>query len=60
MNYRIQDLGRQIVNDQEWVVYVGTPVYSVLAKQSAKFLIYRGTTLDINPWKQTVGLQWDY
>lgn len=60
LNSRVEHMGKEIIGNKEWIVYVGTPVYAVLSRKPAKFLIYEGTILNVDPWTQSVGLQWNY
>lgn len=57
---RVDDLGKRYLEDREWIVYVGTPLYALATKKPAKVLIYKGTTFNIDPWNNAVGLQWSY
>lgn len=57
---RLDVISKNIMRTNEWLVYVGTPVYSIASKQPAKILIYKGTTFNVDPWNQSVGLQWNY
>lgn len=60
INKRVEQLGKDITHDREWIIYIGTPAYALLAKKPAKILIYKGTTFNVDPWNQAVGLQWSY
>jgi hypothetical protein len=51
---------KRVLKDKEWMVYVGTPVYAIASKRPAKILIWRGTTISVDPWTQSFGLQWSY
>ena len=57
---KMEKIGREVVSDQEWAVYLVTPIYSLVTRQPAKFLIYKGTTLSLDPRGAAVGIQWNY
>lgn len=56
----VENIGKKITNDHEWIVYIGTPAYAILSKKPAKILIFKGTTFNVDPWNRSVGLQWSY
>lgn len=57
---RVERIGKNITNEREWLVYVGTPAYAIISRKPAKILVYKGTTFNIDPWNNAVGLQWSY
>lgn len=57
---QIDQIGKQFTAEHEWTVYIGTPMYALATKRPANILIYRGTTIKLDPWQQSVGLQWNY
>lgn len=57
---KVENIGKQITNDREWIIYIGTPAYAIAARKPAKILIYKGTTFNVDPWNKSVGLQWSY
>ena len=56
----VDKLGKKIVSDHEWLVYIGTPAYAIAARKPAKILIFKGTTINVDPWQRAIGLQWSY
>lgn len=60
INERVQRISKELTRENEWVVYVGTPIYALAARKPAKILIYKGTILNIDPWNKSLGFQWNY
>ena len=60
INKKVENISQYIIKDREWIVYLGSPIYSIAAHQPAKILVYKGTTLTINPWSNSVGMQWNF
>lgn len=56
----LQKKGDEIAKDNKMLVYFLTPMYAIAAHQPAKILLFRGTTFNIDPWNNFVGLQWSY
>lgn len=56
----VERYGKKITHNNEWVVYVGTPLYAVVSRKPAKIHIYRGITFNVDLWNQAVALQWSY
>ena len=57
---KVEMIGNNILKGNEWLVYVGTPAYSIAVRKPAEIKIYKGTMFTVDPWKQAVGLQWNY
>lgn len=57
---KVENFGNLIIKDRDWIVYVGTPMYAFATHRPAKFLVYKGTTFNVDPWNKAVGLQWSY
>ena len=57
---KVEDFGKKIVNNNEWLVYAATPMYAVASGETAHFHVYRGWILGINVKKETVLIQWSY
>jgi hypothetical protein len=56
----VEEFGRRITDNHKWLVYAASPIYSIAARKPASIFIYRGTTLNVDPWNQAVALQWNY
>ena len=56
----VDKFGKEITNNNQWLVYVGAPMYAMAARQPAKILLYKGTVLTMDPYQHMVGLQWSY
>ena len=56
----IDRIGKQIIDNNDWMIYIGTPAYALISRKPARILIYKGTTLNVDPWNQSLGLQWNY
>jgi hypothetical protein len=57
---RVERYGKELTKNHEWLVYAATPIYAIASQKPAKFMIYKGTTLNVDPWKQSLGIQWSY
>lgn len=55
-----ENYGKKIVNGNEWIVYAATPAYAVMSGQTARFHLYKGTTLGVNVKSQSLIFQWSY
>jgi hypothetical protein len=55
-----EKLGKKLAAEHEWLVYTATPIYALASRQPAKILLYKGTILSIDPFKQAIGIQWNY
>lgn len=60
ISQKAERISQAIVKNREWIVYIGSPIYSIAAHQPAKILVYKGTTLSIDPWSNKVAIQWNY
>lgn len=60
ISQKAERISEAIVKDHEWLVYVGSPLYAVINRRPAKFLIYKGTTFNVDVFNNSVGLQWNY
>lgn len=60
ISQRAEKISQAIIKDREWIVYLGSPIYSIAVHQPAKILIYKGATISIDPWKNSLALQWNY
>jgi hypothetical protein len=55
-----EKIGKRITENNQWLVYVGSPIYALASHQPAKILLFRGTVLSVDPFHQGLGLQWSY
>ncbi len=60
INRNIEDYGKRITRNNEWLVYAATPLYAIASQKPATIKVYKGTTISVDPWKQAVALQWNY
>lgn len=56
----VENYGKKLARNNEWLVYAATPMYAIAMRKPAKILVYRGVTLNIDPWTETIGFQWTY
>lgn len=57
---KIENYGKYIVQDQDWLIYAATPMYAIAAKQSARIMINHNLMMNVDLNKSTLGLQWNY
>lgn len=57
---RIENSGKEMVRGNEWIVYAAHPAYAVATRRPAHILIRRGTTLSVDVWTQSVGVEWAF
>jgi hypothetical protein len=60
ISLKAENIGKNIMNDNKWMVYALTPAYSIVSHQPVKVMIYKGTVLTVDPYNSTVGIQWSY
>lgn len=60
LSRRIELIGKNLAQDHQWVVYVATPAYELVAHQPVKLFVHSGTTMTLDPFNKFVGLQWSY
>ena len=56
----VDKFSRRITDQHRWLVYVGSPVYSMALKKPVNIAVYRGTTISMYPWNDTFYLKWNY
>lgn len=56
----LESMGKKVVDNNKYLVYVATPAYAVLSGQAASFAVYRGVIFNVNIRQQAVALQWTY
>lgn len=55
-----EEYGNRLIKGNEWLVYVASPVYSIVVGKPANFHIYKGYMLSIDVKKELVAVQWSY
>jgi hypothetical protein len=58
MNANIERLGREIVRNEEWLVFAATPAYMLFSGQTAQIKLHDNWYMDINGSKQYAGIRW--
>jgi len=56
----IEKIGKHILDDNQYIVYVATPAYAFLSGQPASFKLHRALILRVDIKQTAVGLQWNY
>lgn len=60
IGYNVEKTLKSFADNNKYLVYVGTPVLSLLANRTANVRIYRGTSVGYDPKDRVVSLNWAY
>ena len=60
LSSRVDTYSRKIATTNEWLMYSAVPIYTLGTKEPIKFLLYKGTTLDLNLKKSAIFVEWSY
>jgi hypothetical protein len=56
----VESFGKEIVENNQWIVYAATPMYATLSGQPARFHVYKGVVLGVNVRNNSAFVQWTY
>lgn len=57
---RMEARAKQIVNNNEYIIYVVTPAYAMASGKPAEFVIDKNWTLTLEVRQPAVGIKWNY
>ena len=55
-----EGVGKRIIRGHEYLVYVATPFYAVMAGKPASFKLHDKLMLNVDVKQQALALQWNY
>lgn len=55
-----ENIGKDLIEGNEYIVYAVTPLYAVLSGKPASIKISRNFNLNVNVKQEFVALQWNY
>lgn len=55
-----EKIGKHIVKDEEWLIFLAAPAAAIASHQPAKIFLYKGTTLNVDAYKSSAMLEWNY
>lgn len=53
-------VSKELLVDNEWLVYVASPLYAVATRKPVKFIAYKGTVISIDTFEPKLFVQWNY
>jgi hypothetical protein len=56
----VEEYGKKLTRNHEWIVYAATPVYAIASGQTARFQVYKHTIFGVNPKDKSVLIEWSY